>query len=357
MPSPRGSLAVPNARRRVTFSQQIGTVGLLVLLTVAFVPSYFIYKGFTKDIDFATQELYGIQYLRPLEELLENIPLHQAAARLYRRGETERRAELRTIAIRIDEALESLRKVTVRLEEALQLTGEGLATRKREHLRWETLKREWDTLKAGLASQSAEQSDELHAHLTSDVRTLIAHVGDTSNLILDPDLDSYYLMDAVLIALPQTQERLAELERLAQDAKGSLSDKQRMQFAVAAALLKESDVERIAGDLRTALNEDPNFHRASPGLQQNLPPAGAEYANANQALLEDLQTIGAAPVSTVNEVAAAASRARATSFRLWQTGAHELEVLLESRIRDLAGTRRWALFLTALAIVISGGIA
>src|SRR5436190_1790972 len=107
----------------------------------------------------------------------------------------------------------------------------------------------------------------------------------------------------------------------------------------------------------TALNEDPNVHRATPGLQQVLPPAGAESANANQALLEDLQTIGAAPVSTANEVAAAASRARATSFRLWQTGAHELEVLLESRIRDLAGTRRWALFLTALAIVISGGIA
>jgi methyl-accepting chemotaxis protein len=31
---------------------------------------------------------------------------------------------------------------------------------------------------------------------------LIAHAGDTSNLILDPDLDSYYLMDAVVTRLP-----------------------------------------------------------------------------------------------------------------------------------------------------------
>ena len=38
--------------------------------------------------------------------------------------------------------------------------------------------------------------------LLADIRSLMAHVGDTSNLILDPDLDTYYLMDAVLLKLP-----------------------------------------------------------------------------------------------------------------------------------------------------------
>ena len=36
----------------------------------------------------------------------------------------------------------------------------------------------------------------------ADTVQLIAHVGDTSNLILDPDLDSYYLMDATVTLLP-----------------------------------------------------------------------------------------------------------------------------------------------------------
>ena len=40
---------------------------------------------------------------------------------------------------------------------------------------------------------------------------MTAHAGDTSNLILDPDLDSYYAMDMTLLALPQTQERTAGL--------------------------------------------------------------------------------------------------------------------------------------------------
>jgi signal transduction histidine kinase len=37
----------------------------------------------------------------------------------------------------------------------------------------------------------------------AEVRSLIGQVGDASNLILDPDLDSYYLMDIVVIRLPE----------------------------------------------------------------------------------------------------------------------------------------------------------
>src|SRR5256886_10844306 len=48
------------------------------------------------------------------------------------------------------------------------------------------------------------------------VRTIIMHAGDTSNLILDPDLDSYYLMDATLVTLPQTQDRLGVIQAFAQ---------------------------------------------------------------------------------------------------------------------------------------------
>jgi methyl-accepting chemotaxis protein len=52
-------------------------------------------------------------------------------------------------------------------------------------------------------------SNEQHLHLISDVRTLLMHIGDTSNLILDPHLDTSYLMQ-VLIAVSRMQERVQE---------------------------------------------------------------------------------------------------------------------------------------------------
>jgi hypothetical protein len=57
---------------------------------------------------------------------------------------------------------------------------------------------------------------------------MITHAGDTSNLILDPDLDSYYLVDVVLLGLPQAQDRLADAllvaERVLRKAERDLGD-------------------------------------------------------------------------------------------------------------------------------------
>ena len=72
--------------RRMTLSQRIGAVGCLVLLTVAIALFYSITKGFSKDIAFATLELHGNRYQRPLEDLLENICEHQLLARRYLTG-------------------------------------------------------------------------------------------------------------------------------------------------------------------------------------------------------------------------------------------------------------------------------
>jgi hypothetical protein len=68
-------------------------------------------------------------------------------------------------------------------------------------------------------------------HLVADVRTMVTHMGDTSNLILDPDLDSYYLMDVTLLALPQTQDRLARATQYGYEAlrRGGPTEEEKIQ--------------------------------------------------------------------------------------------------------------------------------
>ena len=60
------------------------------------------------------------------------------------------------------------------------------------------------TAEGGLPQHVQDQ----YTSFVATIRTMITHAGDTSNLILDPDLDSYYLMDVTLLALPQTQDRI-----------------------------------------------------------------------------------------------------------------------------------------------------
>ena len=76
---------------------------------------------------------------------------------------------------------------------------------------------------------------------------MITHMGDTSNLILDPDLDSYYLMDVTLLAVPQLMDRLQDMAVYVQslpDA-GRLDEAQKIKLAGYASWLKDADLERI----------------------------------------------------------------------------------------------------------------
>ncbi|MCX6598324.1 MAG: methyl-accepting chemotaxis protein [Acidobacteria bacterium] len=345
--------------RRLTLGQNILVAGALLIVTASGALGYFIAKGFSKDIAFAITEQYGNQYQRPLEKLLEALPQHQAAAMRMRKGDPNAQPDLTAAAAKIEHGLGELKQADAQWGEDLQFTAEGLAKRKRSHNKSSTLAEEWRSLKERLAQMSGEDVDKAHAHLVADVRTMIVHAGDTSNLILDPDLDSYYLMDATLVALPQTQDRLATIQAMGAELLAApLNEDGRRRLAVAAALLKEADVDRVMADIQTALNEDPSFSGISPGLQQNLPPAAKEYARTNEALLDLLNraSAGAEPGVTGPALETAAREARQASFRLWETGATQLDGLLRLRIEALRSTRNWALALTALALLACGAL-
>ncbi|MGH8311104.1 MAG: methyl-accepting chemotaxis protein, partial [Steroidobacteraceae bacterium] len=223
-----------------------------------------------------------------------------------------------------------------------------LKQRKREHATLDTLRKEWQDLKSSPATDAAAV-DAQHAHLIADVRTMIAHLGDTSNLILDPDLDSYYTMDVTLLALPQTQDRISTIVAFAQElaARGSATGDERTRLMLMAALLKESDLARVRADADVALNEDANFQGVSESLQKNLPAAIASYAQATGALIDTIESArggtGFATIVTTGQAA------RDASFAAWRVAVDELDVLLHARGDRLEAARLWAVSLSVLA--------
>src|SRR5262249_17167852 len=90
-----------------------------------------------------------------------------------------------------------------------------------------------------------------------DVRALIAHVGDTSNLILDPDLDTYYAMDAALLRIPQALEQIPELAQGLKANHASVRDVHRL--VPLTATLREA-ASATDDSLRRAFSETTNFN-------------------------------------------------------------------------------------------------
>src|SRR5262249_18724810 len=139
--------------------------------------------------------IQGTHYLRPLHNLLTHVTQSQLLAHDYVRGNPLRRPELIQKQGEIDADFAALTPIDQEL-------GAGLKTTRK----YETLKENWRFLKEKLLSLEPRDSDGLHAQLLTEIRSLITWVGDTSNLILDPNLDSYYLTDVLLLKLPAEQD-------------------------------------------------------------------------------------------------------------------------------------------------------
>ena len=310
--------------RRLVFISVAFTLPLLVAVSL-------LVTTINTDIGFSSLELDGTEFQRPLEDLLEALTAHRQA------GDS---------ANRVDEAFRKVRDARDRLGEGLRFTPEGLHQRKREHVALETARAEWEESKS---AASAATLDARHAHLIADVRAMIAHVGETSNLILDPDLDSYYTMDATLIALPQTQERVSHIVALAHElaVRGRATNDELVQLRVMAAFLKEADLARVQADADLARNEDTNFQGVSPSLQKNLPPAVTNYAQATSALIEAMEA-SARGDGDFAAIMTAGDTAREASFAVWRVAVDELDGLLRARLERHQAKRLWAVSLSVL---------
>lgn len=324
---------------RLSLTQQIGIVGLVLLLSTSIVPLYFVQKGFSDQLAFASLERAGIEYQRPLLALLYAIAEHQHLAR------QQSRASLAGPAAEMDRNLALLEQVQARLGDSLQVTPAGLSLRGRESASVESIRSDWQQLKTAQATLSLSASDEAHHRLADKIRTLIIHTGDTSNLILDPDLDSYYLTDAVITALPQNLVRIGAIHCLAQDLV-SRPESVGIQLAVNTSQLKESDLDRIQQDIRTALNEDGHFYGPSASLQQTLPKALASYSETIAQLLAQLNNPNQDPAA----IASHSSRAARAALSFSMVASGELDQLLEARSRSIARTRLLAFGITGFAL-------
>jgi PAS domain S-box-containing protein len=198
-----------------------------------------------------------------------------------------------------------------------------------------------------LAAVSPKSVSDAAATARAAVRALIARVGDQSNLILDPDLDSYYVMDLVLTKLPDLFDRAAAMSALSRKVwlDGSIGNDEQVVFYIALGGLT-SLLDGIDSSVAAAYGGN-----ADGSLRNNLQHAFSRAKEALAALADGARN------RAIERAQAARTLAIVDSF--YDTASSELERLLDKR---LDGFRRGQaiklvitglLFLAATAIVLT----
>ncbi|MGV8967722.1 MAG: methyl-accepting chemotaxis protein [Cellulomonas sp.] len=177
--------------------------------------------------------------------------------------------------------------------------------------------------------------------LASALVDLVTTIGNNSNLILDPDLDSFYAMDAQVVALPKLL--LAAIEQTNIDSSAG-RDALVAQRAVLAGAIAGA-AHSVSSDLDTATSTT-----SDSALGGDL-AAFAAVARAGDAL-------SAALTVDLSSTVAADPAALATNAGLAVDGASgALDRLLQTRVQGLSAQRDRTLALTAVGLFLASWFA
>ena len=270
--NPRSLLAPASAlMSRLTYAGKFTLIGLVLLIPGALaLRAYWTQQG--AQIAFSAKERVGMVYLEPANELAVRLVDARSLAVRASGGDAAARAGLQQAVARVSQA-------SAAVERAEAETGAELETTKL-----------WDELKRTIATATRppygtrQEAYDAYRPAVDGAIALVVQVANGSNLILDPDLDTYYLMDTLIAKLPAAADhagRTAGLTRIV-EADGGMD--QRVALASETALL-EATLTALTTGLNTAFEKT-----ARTSLRGELSPAlkalETKTSTANVAALE-----------------------------------------------------------------------
>ena len=175
---------------------------MVAVLTLLLADQFYLYiETELQTIELAENELIGLDYITALRQVFEHIPEHRGEADDFLLGDQGARDKYLHFQKLVDDAIPEIDRFT-------ELYGEQMETTET----WNTIKIKWEKLKEELETHTAEESFILHTELIDLVyENMMRQVADHSSLTHDPDLETAYLADLIVLELPLAIMVLEEL--------------------------------------------------------------------------------------------------------------------------------------------------
>ncbi|MGE0869968.1 MAG: methyl-accepting chemotaxis protein [Kofleriaceae bacterium] len=213
-----------------------------------------LYRSTSHDVDFNQAGVVGTDYIRPFVPIYKLHGRHWIQALAVAKGEGNA-AELQSTRDEIDAAMRQLDEI----QGPLAVEMANLAQESNVSTMWENVKTAWETAKAAPTGDVKAIEDAHLELLDKDFKLVLDGVSNQSNLILDPDLDSYWLMDLYVQKLPILMNGIAKLGSRAISGVGASQQDRAIELAA----LYQSNRELLDAarntNLKTSIEQTPKF--------------------------------------------------------------------------------------------------
>ncbi|MGD0959589.1 MAG: methyl-accepting chemotaxis protein [Methylomonas sp.] len=329
--------------KKINFIKKLSIKSKLIIFGLLFlIPAILSTVLFVKEkdlvIDFSSQEVLGTQYHEPLMQLLMRVcELNGLLNENASQNAAANEAALVQAGKNIDAAIDTVNSVDIQYAEVLKSTET-----------WTAIKNNWLSLQAEHQSPAALELIEKQNKFIESIYKFVTEINDSSNLMLDPDLDSFWLMDMNEVFVPEFMERLTFLRGyIALNYHGQpFSDQQKIEFVSIYKLsqrlfdkVKESSAKAFKFNDVVAASLNDDYGRMETDVQKYLDNIRLNLIESNDASIpaDEFYKQGSAAINQ--------------SKALYDLGSVNLKQLLKNRIDKYQSEKANQLILVSAFVI------
>lgn len=298
---------------------------------------YILTTDINKTIEFSSKELTGISYNATLRQLLEKVQIHREHSLQFFLGDSSAQDHMTQAQREIENAILGVDSVDTQY-------GDALAVREQ----WKNIKIDWKNLKSRAFTHKMEKSDELHGKLASDILAQVIDVSDNSNLTLDSDIETYYLMQITSFKALQLTEALSKSKNLLQRVSKTpvLTPEERTGFTVLTGI-----IQPLLADIADGVNRINTYNQPVAPLVE---PSYVDLKSTTDQYVEILQSEILIDSLRVNrtENYGILERPISAGYEIYDVQLPILENLVEQRIAQFENQRLFFFIATPLIVFL-----
>jgi methyl-accepting chemotaxis protein len=319
--------------------QKLTAVALLGVTPVV-VLIYLFVTSRNEQIARTQEEMRGLEYIRPVRRFLERVPQHRALASAYLNGDSSMRNKLTELESATEQDVTLVDEVNARMGYDLKVSDA-----------WEVIRRDWRDLKERTPTLTASDSFARHTRLFVYTLALMRKVGDQTGLTRDPEVQTSYLADNLVVQLGTTVDAIDQLSTygtaVATSRRATAEESAQIIYLIRLVATANEVARRnvlaaegVAGRLKDQLDN----------LSSTAEGAAAYFAKKSR-----YEFIDPAPMSVSSaEYAAAGATAIEQYFTLWDKCAETMQQSLLARVDQLT-KQKWIQLMLALAVLLIAG--
>jgi len=285
-----------------------------LFLVVLASPMYELFKSVHDEAEFSAKEADGMEYLNPTMYLLQDLVKQANLAWYAADGNTNARKQLA-------DNLDKIQKDAKILAEVHGRRGDEMGAQER-----------YSAAKTALDALTPNSSvDNVNTAIAATLG-LYEPVGFSSNLILDPDADSYSLMDSTILQLPSFIDALEQSRQLGSVIAFNTQAKAHQLVKLTQLRTQlETKYGMMVADMGII-----NAHTGSPTLKDDLAPSWTAFDAAVKQYFKLLDDEIINRSENVNvfpaELETAAARLQEASNKLYAVESKGMSELIQTRI-------------------------